>query len=181
MRRLWPRRSPRANIEQLTKFAIVGCLNAAVSFAVFVVCYKYWQLGALLLHATGAAGTWAAHALDRLGIQAVDAAVANSAGYLVGMANSFILNKFWTFEAQGRTLLQVHRFVTLNLVGLVGSTLVMFVFVDLFRAPYIPVFVATIGLVAIFHFFGNKYWTFSDALRHECKSGRSRNPCPHAD
>ena len=104
---------------------------------------------------------WLAEALVRLGVGSIDAAVANFVGYLAGMVNSFILNKAWTFEARGQTWQQMQRFVTLNVVGLLGSTLIMFVGVDLLGAPYLPVFVGTVVLTTIFHFFGNKHWTFA--------------------
>lgn len=169
------------SIKQLTKFAIVGCLNVAVSFAVFVLCYEQLHLGTSLLGATGAAGAWVMHALDRLGVHAIDAAAANLVGYLAGMVNSFICNKAWTFEAQGRTISQARRFVTLNLVGLVGSTLIMFVLVDALGMPYLPVLVVTIVIVTVFHFLGNKYWTFAGALRQEGSGGQGRDPCPNAD
>ena len=56
---------------------------------------------------------------------------------------------------------QMQRFVTLNAVGLLGSTLIMFVGVDLLGAPYLPVFIGTVVLTTIFHFLGNKHWTFA--------------------
>jgi len=151
--------SPSA--RQLARVLIVGCLNVAVTFIVFVLCYRHLQLGSALLEAAGAAGTRFAESLGRLGIGSIDAALANFVGYLAGMVNSFILNKAWTFEARGQTFRQAQRFVTLNVVGLVGSTGIMFVGVDLLGAPYLPVFVGTVALTTIFHFFGNKHWTFA--------------------
>jgi putative flippase GtrA len=147
--------------RQLVRFLIVGCLNVAVTFVVFVFCYRTLELGSLLLSAAGSAGAWLAAALGRLGVGSIDAAVANFVGYLAGMVNSFILNKAWTFEARGRTWQQMQRFVTLNVVGLLGSTLIMFAVVDLLGAPYLPIFVGTVVLTTIFHFFGNKHWTFA--------------------
>lgn len=147
--------------RQLVRFLIVGCLNVAVTFAVFVLCYRRLELGSVLLAAAGSAGTWLGEALGRLGVGSIDAAVANFVGYLAGMVNSFVLNKAWTFEARGRTWQQMQRFVTLNVAGLLGSTLIMFVGVDLLGAPYLPVFVGTVVLTTVFHFLGNKHWTFA--------------------
>lgn len=148
---------------QVVRFLAVGCLNVAVTFAVFVLCYRWLPLGTFLIDATGAAGSALARTLARFGIGSVDAAVANVAGYLAGMVNSFVLNKLWTFEAAGRTARQLKRFVALNLVSLAGSTAIMFVAVDVLAAPYVPVFVATVALTTVFHFVGNKHWTFADA------------------
>lgn len=149
------------DLRQLIRFLVVGCLNVAVTFAVFVLCYRQLSLGSLLFGQLGAAGEWLDGALAGLGVGAIDAAVANFVGYLAGMVNSFVLNKLWTFEARGGTARQAQRFVVLNLVGLFGSTMMMFVGVDVLGAPYLPVFVATVVLTTIFHFFGNKHWTFA--------------------
>lgn len=150
---------------QVVRFLVVGCLNVAVTFAVFVLCYRWLPLGTWLVDATGAAGSALARTLAGYGIASVDAAVANVAGYLAGMVNSFVLNKLWTFEAGGRTAQQLRRFVALNMVSLVASTAIMFVAVDVLAAPYLPVFVATVVLTTAFHFVGNKHWTFADARR----------------
>ena len=152
--------SPSA--RQLARFLVVGCLNVAVTFVVFVFCYRHLQLGSALLQAAGPAGAWLDESLGRIGVGSIDAALANFVGYLAGMVNSFILNKAWTFEARGRTYRQMQRFVALNVVGLLGSTLIMFVGVDLLGAPYLPVFVGTVALTTVFHFFGNKHWTFAE-------------------
>ncbi len=165
--------SPSA--RQLARFLIVGCLNVAVTFVVFVFCYRTLQLGSLLLSAAGPAGERLAAALAGLGIGSIDAAVANFVGYLAGMVNSFVLNKAWTFEARGRTWLQMQRFVVLNVISLLGSTLIMFVAVDLLGAPYLPVFVGTVALTTVFHFIGNKHWTFADGSAGDlARLGESR-------
>jgi putative flippase GtrA len=152
-------------VTQFVRFLVVGCLNVAVTFAVFWLCYRWLPLGSLFVAVTGGADGRVALALSRLGVGAIDAAVANAVGYVAGMVNSFVLNKLWTFEAGGRTARQLQRFVALNLVSLVASTLVMFVAVDALAAPYLPVFVATIVLTTVFHYLGNKHWTFAEARR----------------
>ena len=151
------------DIRQIVKFAIVGCLNVLVSFVVFYLCYRQWPLATVILDAVGAAGEVIKEVLLRFNIDSIDGAFANTIGYMAGMVNSFTLNKLWTFEAKGRTASQIHRFFVLNILGLVLSTLIMFVFVDLLNASYLVVWPVTIGLVMIINFIGNKYWTFSEA------------------
>jgi putative flippase GtrA len=148
---------------QVVRFLVVGCLNVAVTFAVFVLCYRWLPLGAWLVDAAGVAGRALARTLAGFGVASVDAAVANVAGYLAGMVNSFVLNKLWTFEAAGHTSRQLRRFVALNLVSLAVSTAIMFVAVDMLVAPYAPVFVATVALTTVFHFVANRHWTFAEA------------------
>jgi putative flippase GtrA len=155
--------APSPAARQFIKFAVVGCVNVVASFVVFILFYRHWPLGTLLLDGTGSFGTRIGSALGRIGVHTIDAGVANTAGYLAGMANSFILNKRWTFEAKGQTALQVRRFVILNVFAMACGTLVIFVFVDLLGAPYLPVWIIVTGLVMVVNFLGNKYWTFVDS------------------
>lgn len=152
---------------QLVKFGIVGCLNLTVSLAVFALSYKQLQLGTAVLASIGDLGRWIAHRLNELGIHGIDAAVASTVGYLAGMANSFILNKLWTFESRSWTAYQVHRFIAVNLFSLVMSTLILLICVDVLGAPYLLVGFTTIGIITSINFLGNKYWTFSEPLRSE--------------
>jgi putative flippase GtrA len=149
--------------RQFVRFLVVGCLNVAVTFTVFVLCYRWLHVGGVLVELTGGSGSALARALSALGVGSIDAAVANAVGYVAGMVNSFVLNKLWTFEAAGHTSRQLRRFVALNLVSLAVSTAIMFVAVDMLVAPYAPVFVATVALTTVFHFVANRHWTFAEA------------------
>ena len=150
------------DFRQFYRFAIVGCLNVLISFAVFVLCYQILPLASLLFDATGAAGAWAHAMLTAHSIPSVDAAFANFCGYAAGMVNSFVLNKTWTFQTQGNTLRQMHRFLILNMLGLALSTLLLFVFVDLLHGPHVLIWFISTGLVMVLNFYGNKLWTFAE-------------------
>jgi len=95
----------------------------------------------------------------------IDAAVANIAGYLAGMINSFTLNKLWTFQVQGNSKRQMYRFVMLNFLGLIFSTSILYIFVDFLSAPYVIVWTISTGFIMLLNFFGNKYWTFAKDSR----------------
>jgi len=146
--------------RQLLRFAVVGCLNVTVSFATFLVFYRYVPLASVVLDVLGTPGARIADAMSRAGVPTADAGFANAIGYAAGMVNSFVLNKRWTFEAKGRTALQARRFVILNLAGLSISTMLVLVLVDVLGVPYLPVWIATTALVMIANFVGNKYWIF---------------------
>ena len=150
------------DFRQFYRFAIVGCLNVLISFAVFVLCYEVWPLASLIFDVTGAVGSRVHDILTGHGIPTVDAAFANFCGYAAGMVNSFVLNKTWTFQTQGNTLQQMHRFLILNILGLTLSTLLLFVFVDLMQGPHLLVWFISTGFVMILNFYGNKLWTFAD-------------------
>jgi putative flippase GtrA len=119
-----------------------------------------------MVERTGSLGSMLGSALARVGFHTLDAGVANTTGYLAGMVNSFILNKQWTFEAKGRTALQLRRFVIVNVLALACSTVIIFIFIDLLSGPYLSIWIMTTGLVMGINFLGNKYWTFVDSSGH---------------
>ena len=153
--------------RQLGKFSIVGCLNLAISLTVFILLYSQLKLGTLIMTSTGDVGLWLTQVLNGLGIDKIDAAVANTFSYAAGMMNSFYLNRLWTFEAKVPAMTRLPRFVLVNALSFTVSTLILLVAVDVLGAPYLPVLCATLGIVTIINFLGNKFWTFSDPLRHE--------------
>lgn len=59
-------------IQQGVRFGLVGLLNTAITFGVFVLFYRVFRTGETF---------------------------ANTTGYIVGVINSFVWNKFWTFKS----------------------------------------------------------------------------------
>ena len=84
----------------LARFVVVGCTNFVVSFAAFYWSYHYLPLG----ESSGRG------------------AVANVLAYAAGMINSFVLNRLWTFRAEGQVAAHAFKFVALNAATLVAST-----------------------------------------------------------
>lgn len=85
--------------KSIIKFGIVGCINTGVDFAVFSVL---------------------------LGFLGVDKLLAQVGGYSMGVINSFVLNKLWTFnekteeadKSKDSTAAQLVKFVFTNVVSL---------------------------------------------------------------
>jgi putative flippase GtrA len=94
--------------RSVVRFVIVGCANFVVSFAAFYASYHY-----LPLAASSGRG-----------------AVANVVAYGAGMLNSFLLNRLWTFRAEGRVAVHALKFVLLNAATLAVSTMLVQVLVD---------------------------------------------------
>lgn len=138
-----------------TRFAIVGCTNFLVSCAAFYVCF----------HALRGAGiTTLPWPLDGLRLQAPAAAIANVLAYLAGMVNSFVLNRSWTFAADGDDVgRQALRFAVLNLASLVVSTLVVHRFVDVLGYPALAVWLPLTAMMMVFSYLGCRYWAFARA------------------
>lgn len=81
---------------RLAKYGLVGVLNTGVDFAVFCA----------LVYAAGVASVWA-----------------QVASYGIALANSYVLNRKWTFQARGeRQLGDIVRFVAVNAASFGLST-----------------------------------------------------------
>ncbi|KAB0670444.1 GtrA family protein [Oryzomonas sagensis] len=119
-------------IGEFIKFVLVGLLNTGVDVVIFFL-------------------------LTRAGIPYVPAQVVS---YSCGAANSYLLNKVWTFRSCGLSYAEVIRFATVNLVSLGISVIALSLLHD----------AAGLGLAAAkggatvtalaANFLGNKLWVF---------------------
>jgi putative flippase GtrA len=119
------------------------------------------------MNSTGDIGLWLTQVLNGFGIEKVDAAVANTFSYAAGLMNKFLSQPVWTFEAKVPVMTRLPRFVLVNALSFTVSTLILLVVVDILGAPYLPVLCATLGIMTVINFLGNKFWTISELLRHQ--------------
>lgn len=85
--------------KSILRFIIVGCINTGVDFLTFTLLYSLIGLNKLL---------------------------SQTGGYSMGIINSFIMNKLWTFKEQKsntKTGIQFIRFAVINVISL-GVSLV---------------------------------------------------------
>jgi putative flippase GtrA len=123
-----------ANWLQLVRFGVVGGVGFIVNLAVY----------ALFVHPVG-----------------VDYRAASVIAWLVAVANNFVLNRHWTFDARaGRAHFQALRFFAVSLVAEAFSLLLLTLLVQ-------GVGVAKVGAQALavagsmpLNFLGNKLWSF---------------------
>lgn len=126
------RLASRAGLAQFARFGLVGALNTATSYLVI-----------------------------RLLADAAGLPVASAIGYAAGVAQSFLLNRFWTFRAaraQGRWAAEALRFLAVNLVC--GG---LFTAVSTAATPHIGLLAATVAGVALvtpLGFILNKFLVF---------------------
>src|SRR6478672_8155154 len=123
-----------ANWLQLVRFGIVG----AIGFAVNILVYTLFV-----------------HGLD------VDYRMAAVAAWIVAVANNFVLNRHWTFDARdGRAHFQAMRFVLVSLIAFGFSLLVLTALVEGASVSKVPAqAIAVIGATPL-NFLGNKLWSF---------------------
>ena len=83
--------------KEFIRFGLVGVINTAVDFAVFVLLYRLADFDPLL---------------------------ANALAFLVAVTNSYLMNHHWTFQTGEDVSFSAYiRFVVLNAGGLVIGTL----------------------------------------------------------
>ena len=122
------------------RFVVVGCANFVVSFAAFYASYTYLPLGE-------------SHGR---------AAVAWVLAYGAGLVNSFVLNRLWTFRAEGHVAAHALKFGVLNAATLVGSTVIMLLLVDRVGLPWLAVWLPLTLAILAAHYLGMKHWAFAE-------------------
>ena len=126
----------RTLTRQFVKFGLVGVLNTALHYGVFLVLFRV--LGVPML-------------------------VASAIGYCVGLVNSFLLNRSWTFRVVGDgRRVEFVKFVVVNLIALGVNLALLEVFT---RAGVVPEIgqVLAIGGSMVVNFLGNRVWVFRTA------------------
>ncbi|HPZ39269.1 MAG TPA: GtrA family protein [Candidatus Atribacteria bacterium] len=121
-------------LGQFIKFNVVGIMNTAVDFGVFMILNRY--LGLIY-------------------------AVSQVISYSCGMVNSYFLNKFWTFQKrEGFTAIEVTKFILVNLCSLGISLLVLYILQSKWSWEVLPSKVLATGFSVGVNFLGNKFWVF---------------------
>jgi len=92
-----------------------------------------------------------------LGVEPVRASVA---GALLGAWINYALNYRYTFRSNKRHRESVTKFAIVATVGLLLNTFFMWLGVDVLRVHYLLSQVITTGLVLLWSFGANRYWTF---------------------
>lgn len=120
------------SIGEFVKFALVGVLNTGIDVAVFFLL------------------TW-------LGIPYVAAQVVS---YSSGAANSYLLNKVWTFRSCGLSYAEIVRFVIVNLVSLGISVVSLTLLYDTAGLELAAAKGGATVCALAANFLGNKLWVF---------------------
>jgi len=123
--------------SQFMRFGIVGVLNTAVQFLVFVLLFR-------VLH--------------------VPMILASGLGYIAGIVNSYLLNRTWTFKVRRRReTREFLRFVAVNILAMgVNLGTLKFLVATWAVVPEVAQILA-IGASLVVNFAGNKWWTFRES------------------
>ena len=91
--------------------------------------------------------------------------VAMTALYLLGVAQSFVFNKKWSFRFAGSTTPALVRYVIVYAIGYGVNLMALMVFVDQLALPHQPVQGVMIVVVAGLLFLAQRYWVFPQTSR----------------
>ncbi|WP_082305124.1 GtrA family protein [Persicobacter sp. CCB-QB2] len=91
--------------------------------------------------------------------------VANSTGFMVAASSNYMLNRIWTFESHDpQILMQYSQFIGVSLIGLVLNNIIIYICNDRFKINFYISKVFAVGVVTLWNFFVNYYFTFSSTL-----------------
>lgn len=120
---------------QLLKFGLVGGSGYLINLAVFAVL----------------AGNFGVHHI-----------VAAVGAFCVALANNFLWNRHWTFEAgHGHPGFQAARFFAVSVAALLVNLAVLEVLVSGASMGDLPAQAIAVAVAMPFNFLGNKLWTFA--------------------
>jgi len=126
------------NILQLCKFALVGCLNTFIDWAIYFTVIKIFPSENILFY-TAAKGF----------------------SYFCGIINSFFLNRCWTFKSipDENEKNRFFKFTVVNAMGLGVNSASLYVFLNLNISHLVTLFLAT-SFSFSFNFILSKLWVF---------------------
>jgi putative flippase GtrA len=96
-------------------------------------------------------------------IAGVPAVPASGAGALLGAWINYTMNYHFTFRSSERHREAALKFAAIAAVALLLNTGFMWVGIEVIGAHYLLSQIATTGLVLVWTFAGNRYWTFRSA------------------
>lgn len=87
---------------------------------------------------------------------------ATLAGFVVGAAVSYSLNRHFTFKTERSHTEAGWRFMAIAGLGFVATWGLMTIFVNRLGWPYLPMQLVTTLLVMAISFTGHKFWSFAE-------------------
>lgn len=119
---------------QFLKFGLIGVMNTIVHYLTFIIFFKF------------------------VGIHMI---LASTIGYTLGVANSFFLNRKWTFQVKGeKWKIEAFKFFLVNAFSLAINLVLLDSLVKyVYLSPELSQILAIIGSLTV-NFWGNKMWTF---------------------
>jgi putative flippase GtrA len=88
--------------------------------------------------------------------------IANAIGFTAAATSNYFLNRIWTFQSHDPAILiQFSKFILISVIGLGINTLVLWILVSRYHRHFYLSKLAAIGVVMIWNFLANYYFTFT--------------------
>ena len=128
------------DLIRIFKFLIVGILNTGIDIVIF----------ALLVMAD------------------VPILLAQSISYCCGVANSYLLNRVWTFKQErSRVVVEASKFIFVNLLSLMVVSLILKSMYDTLEQSWIVSKVTATLIGSLINYVGSRYWVFHTSYTKE--------------
>ena len=135
----------KINIRQFLKFLIVGFINTAIFYLIY---YILLQLSFSYI-------------------------IALTIGTLIGIINSYIWNKFFTFKAKKKSVRETVKFFIVYAVQYLSNLLIIHICVNYLGVSAEFAGLAAIGIGLFISYFGHKFWTFQEGGSEDGKSTKA--------
>ena len=89
--------------------------------------------------------------------------VALIVAHFIGVANSYLWNKYWTFQVKKFRPAELLKFNIVYLLVLGANMLILYIVVELLAVDPRLGQLAVLPLVTLLSYFGHKYWSFHGA------------------
>jgi putative flippase GtrA len=88
--------------------------------------------------------------------------IANSLGFMAAASTNYLLNRWWTFRSHDPDVAQQYvQFVGISAIGLILNNIIIYLLNDKARLNFYLSKLIAIGLVTLWNFFMNYYFTFT--------------------
>ena len=123
-------------ITKAVKFGVVGTLGLVIDFGVTYFCKEKLRWNKFL---------------------------ANSLGFTFAVVQNYFLNRVWTFNSTDQHLaVQFSKFLFVAIAGLLINNILLYFFLRYTRDKYFYICkAAVVGIVFIWNFFANAFYTFN--------------------
>lgn len=88
--------------------------------------------------------------------------ITNSLGFMAAASTNYLLNRWWTFRSHDPEVAQQYvQFVGISAIGLILNNIIIYLLNDKARLNFYLSKLIAIGLVTLWNFFMNYYFTFT--------------------
>lgn len=88
--------------------------------------------------------------------------IANSLGFMAAASTNYLLNRWWTFRSHDPEVAQQYvQFVGISAIGLILNNIIIYLLNDKARLNFYLSKLIAVGLVTLWNFFMNYYFTFT--------------------